>query len=408
MRPYLSRQLSKKRSAGEQRGAKAQSQPPVVSGLSRAHETMLLVAGASFLCYSKPVASESILGYKLKMFPTRAKADMLALLAGLFQRSFSDATTSIAAMEQPRIPPSKGRGEFTGRAYRRAHTDWKRSLKASRKTGKPFTAPTLRAELIDAAHVQAPRKAKSFDLWVMVQGVGKLYIPAKKHRAINRALAYPGATLCEQGEVFRKNGKWYCRVGVKVPLPETQPVNEWIGVDVGVRKAITCSDGYQGPDLRPILDKQQQRAADQARHLHDTEIDSLTSPRQAQAKEARALLSRAQKSGRGIALENPRSLPKWRQWSAKFFAKRILLLAPLAGVPVSLVRPAYTSLTCSRCGEVGQTFRSKTMFRCLRCRFTANADRNAALNIAYRAHRVSCGSHHSSFRRSLLGGGIVE
>ena len=54
----------------------------------------------------------------------------------------------------------------------------------------------------------------------MVQGVGKLYLPAKKHRAINRTLALPGATLCAQGEVFRKNGKWYVRCGVKVPVPE--------------------------------------------------------------------------------------------------------------------------------------------------------------------------------------------
>lgn len=379
-----------------------------MSGLTRAQETMLLVAGAFSFCYKLPVASEITLGYKLKLFPTRAKADTLALLAGLFQRLFSDATTSIAAMEQPRIPPSRGMGEFTGRAYRRAHTDWRRSLKAATKTGRKFTTPTLHAELIDAAHVQTPRTATGFDLWVMVQGVGKLYIPAKKHRAINRALAYPGATLCEQGEIFRKNEKWYCRVGVKIPVPEEQKVTEWIGCDVGVRRAIVCSDGYQGPDLRPILDKQEQRAADQQRHLHDTEIDSLTAPRQAQAKEARQLVSRAHRSGRGIALENPRSLPTWRQWSAKFFAKRILLLAPLVGVPVALVRPAYTSLTCSRCGERDSTFRYKTMFRCLRCRFTAHADRNAALNIAYRAHRISCGSHHGSLRRSLLGGGIVE
>ena len=366
------------------------------------------VAFLPSFCYGFSVASETILGYKLKLFPTRAKADMLALLAGFFRRSHSDATTSIAATEEARFPSCKGKGEFVGRATRRAFTDYRRSLKASRKTGRLFKAPTLRAELIDAAQVQTPRTAKSFDLWVMVQGVGKLYIPAKKHRAINRTLALPGATLCEQGEVFRKNGKWYCRVWVKIPLPDEQPAHEWIGVDVGVRRSITCSDGYQGPDLRPILNKRQQREADQKRHLQNAEIDSLTSPRQVQAKEAKKLVSRARRSGRGIALENPRSLPKWRQWSAKFFAKRTLLLAALAGVPVALVRPAYTSLICSWCGERDSTFRHKTMFRCHSCGFTANADRNAALNIAYRAHRISCGSHHGSLRLSPLGGGKVE
>src|SRR5712691_1275582 len=100
---------------------------------------------------------------------------MLALLSGLFRRLHADSTSQIAAMEQPRIPSCQGTGEFAGRATRRAFTDYRRCLKAARKAGKPFTAPTLRAELIDAAHVQVPRTAKGFDVWVMIQGVGKLY-----------------------------------------------------------------------------------------------------------------------------------------------------------------------------------------------------------------------------------------
>jgi hypothetical protein len=344
--------------------------------------------------------------YKLKLFPTRTKGDTLALLSGLFRRLHSVATQSIVAMEQPRIPSCQGTGEFNGRATRRAFTDYRRSLKAARKTGKPFKAPTLRAELIDAVHVQAPRQAKGFDLWVMVQGVGKLYVPAKKHRAVNRALALPGATLCEQGEIFRKNGKWYVRVGVKVPLPDEQPVSEWIGVDVGVRKAITCSDGYQGPDLRPILKKQRDRRALDQQQGRDRSYE-MSPQRQAQAKDARKLVSRACQSSRGVALENPDRLPRWKQWSAKFFAKRVLLLASLVGVPVRLCDPPYTSLTCSRCGS-RDTYRHKTMFRCLRCRFTANADQNASRNIRHRVSRVSCESHHGLLRPVPLGGGKVE
>ena len=344
-----------------------------------------------------------ILSYKLKLFPTRNKAETLALLSGLFRRLHSVATQSIAAMERPRIPSCKGTGEFAGRATRRAYTDYRRSLKAARKTKRPFTPPTLRAELIDAAQVQEPRTAAGFDLWIMVQGIGKLYVPAKKHRAINRTLALPGATLCEQGEVFRKNGKWYVRCGVKVPLPDEQSVTEWIGVDVGVRRSITCNDGYQGPDLRPILKQQRDRRAAQQKQGVDRSYE-MSPQRQALAKEARDLLSRAQQSGRGIVLENPDRLPRWRQWSARFFAKRVLLLAALVGVSVRLCDPPYTSLTCSRCGS-RDTYRHKTMFRCLTCRFTSNADQNASRNIRHRVSRVSCESHHGSLSLVPLGGG---
>lgn len=346
------------------------------------------------------MATETVLSYKLKLFPTQNKADTLALLSGLFRRLHSVATQSIVDTGQ--YPTSTGKGEFTGRAYRRAWTDYKRGKKAARAQKKSFVAPTLKAELIDAAHVQAPRTVTSFDLWVMIQGTSTnqnragFFIPARKHRAINRTLALPGATLCEQGEVFRKNNKWYCRVGVKVPLPEVQPVKEWIGCDVGVRRAVTCSDGYQGPDLRPILKKQRDRRALDQQQGRDRSYE-MSPQRQAQAKDARALVSRARRSRRGIGLENPDRLLGWKQWSARFFAKRVLLLSVVAGVSVRLCDPPYTSLTCSCCGS-RDTYRHKTQFRCLTCRFTANADQNASRNIRHQVSRVSCESQNGSLR----------
>lgn len=51
-------------------------EPAIKSGLSRAQETMLLVAGACLSCYSYHVATV-VLSYKLKLFPTSNKADTL-------------------------------------------------------------------------------------------------------------------------------------------------------------------------------------------------------------------------------------------------------------------------------------------------------------------------------------------
>jgi putative transposase-like DNA-binding protein len=390
----------------EKRSAAESERPFCVHGRTRT-KTLHGVGLCFFrtLSYTADVATV-VLSYKLKLFPTENKADTLALLTRLFCRTHAVATQLLGEMAEPRIPPCKGLGEFTGRAYRRAYTDWRRSLKAARKTGKPFKAPTLRAELLDAAHVQPPRHAKSFDLWVMVQGVGKLYVPARKHRAINRTLAYPGATLCEQGEIFRKNGKWYCRVGVKIPLPEEQPVNEWIGCDVGAKAAVTRSDGYQGPDLRPILKRSRNRRAMLQKH-GIAESREMSPQRQVLAREARRAVSVAQRAGRGLALEDPKRLIRWKQHAARFYGKRVLLLAAISGVAVQVIRPPYTSITCSRCGHVEPGQRHRGTFRCWRCGFTHNADINASRVIATRARRVSCASRHGSL--SLFpGGGKVE
>ncbi len=52
-----------------------------------------------------------------------------------------------------------------------------------------------------------------------------------------------------------------------------------------------------------------------------------------------------------------------------------------AGLVVK-VDPAYTSQTCAQCGHVNKENRkTQAIFKCTACGHTANADRNAAVNI---------------------------
>src|SRR5262245_28402147 len=85
-------------------------------------------------CYTFSVASVVNLSYKLKLFPSRNKADTLALLTALFRKSHADATHLIA-QGQGRRPSTKGLGEFVGRAYRRAYIDYRRTTKAGHTPG---------------------------------------------------------------------------------------------------------------------------------------------------------------------------------------------------------------------------------------------------------------------------------
>ncbi|MGL5347845.1 MAG: RNA-guided endonuclease TnpB family protein [Peptostreptococcaceae bacterium] len=57
------------------------------------------------------------------------------------------------------------------------------------------------------------------------------------------------------------------------------------------------------------------------------------------------------------------------------------------GITVKYINPAYTSQTCSRCGNVDKENRPKEQkgqayFKCTKCEFELNADHNAAINIA--------------------------
>jgi IS605 OrfB family transposase len=58
----------------------------------------------------------------------------------------------------------------------------------------------------------------------------------------------------------------------------------------------------------------------------------------------------------------------------------------MLSVPVLLVNPAFTSQTCSRCGNLGD--RQRHRFCCPHCGFTLHADLNAAFNILRRAEET--------------------
>ena len=334
------------------------------------------------------------LAYRLKLYPTRVKSDMLGMLCDYFareQHKALDLLDGIVAQEGKLVLKGKsqaGEGEFKQRVQYRAVNDYKRARKAAKALKKQMKLPYLHAELCDAAEVQEPRKATGFDLWVHMEGLSRdcqLYLPAKKHKALNRALEHPGATLRKSAQVMRKKGTWYAIVYVKCPLPEQHEPKKWIGVDVGLRSAVARSDGYKGLDLRPVLARQKARQAARQHHTHPADFGRQTPQKQAIAIEAKKLVSVALASGCGIAIEDPKRLPRYKQWAGRYLAKRLAVLAPLEGVPRALIAPPYTSITCPVCGSVEKHQRHRELFRCWRCGYTANADFVGARNVRSRA-----------------------
>lgn len=73
---------------------------------------------------------------------------------------------------------------------------------------------------------------------------------------------------------------------------------------------------------------------------------------------------------------------KFQQWAFRELQEQTANKAELAGIVVETVEPAYSSQQCSKCGCTLKENRDGQHFACLTCSYTANADYNAAKNVA--------------------------
>jgi transposase len=156
-------------------------------------------------------------------------------------------------------------------------------------------------------------------------------------------------------------GRWHVAFAV-IPAPVPAPGNgQTVGIDRGVAVSAALSTGQ-------LLHCPALTAREQAR-LRRLQIGNMTRS----AKGTRENPGRGVRAKAGLNREILRS-----GWG--LLVRRLEEKAPGR---VEKVKPHYTSQRCSACGRVDRGSReSQAMFRCTACGFAANADVNAAINIA--------------------------
>jgi len=220
---------------------------------------------------------------------------------------------------------------------------------------------------------------------------------------------------------LNKAGEWYVSFTC-LPKPfERKSTSKSIGIDMGIASSVTTSNGehLDMPVLltpgeaqrKRRLERQLARQKQGSNHWKDTkesiarlsakevnrrkdwieknttelviDYDLLAGENldtKNMMKSAKGTLDNpgknvAQKSGLNRAIQN-------QAWST--FRKRLEDKAKYATSPVEVVfvNPAYTSLSCSRCGDkTKQNRKSQALFVCVACKYSDNADVNAAKNI---------------------------
>lgn len=210
-----------------------------------------------------------------------------------------------------------------------------------------------------------------------------------------------------QSDLVLRHGKFYLMATCDVEEPEPAPVDDFLGVDMGIANIAVDSDGtvHQGKTVKNVRYRHRKLRAKLQRKGTKSSRRRL---KKLAGKERRfatwvnhnvskSIVVKAKDTGRGIAVEElggirdrvtARRSQRATLHSWSFFQLRMFLTykARLAGVPVVAVDPRNTSRLCPVCGCIDKANRkSQAKFLCVSCGFSGLADHIAAGNISRRA-----------------------
>jgi|SRR5262252_1269430 len=209
-----------------------------------------------------------------------------------------------------------------------------------------------------------------------------------------------------QVDLVYRDGIFYLYATIDVPEETPISPTRFLGIDLGITNIATDSDGesHTGEEIERVRERcmthrqtfqargsrrtkrcLQQLAGKQARFQRSVN-HTLSKKLVAYAKDTKAALVLEDLTGiRDRMTVRARQRNKQHNWSFRQLREFLVYKSRQAGVPLLFVDPRNSSRTCSKCGYVDKrNRRSQAAFSCLRCGYTANADLNAARNLAVR------------------------
>lgn len=260
-------------------------------------------------------------------------------------------------------------------------------------------------------------RARELDRTGLMRQAVRVKIKKKGNQKIiwNRILS--GEYTLRDSQITKDKDKWFLNICYEIKTFKQHPLkkDKILGIDLGIVNAATLavSDstvvGYiRGGEIssfRRQVEKRKRERLRQLKYASDNRSGHGKKHKYAPVKYwskkisnarnninhkyAKYIVNQAIKYGCGtIQLEE---LSKIHDKSGKFLAnwsyfdlqQKIEFKSGEAGIEVTYVDPRYTSLRCSKCGNIDSDNRtSQSKFTCVKCGYRRNADVNAAKNIA--------------------------
>mgnify|MGYP001390932454 FL=1 len=236
--------------------------------------------------------------------------------------------------------------------------------------------------------------------------------------------------------VSQSGGKWFISIQTEREVDQPLPNGEAVGIDMGIARFATLSDGSHIEPLNSFKKHQQRLARYQRAMSRKVKFSNNWKKAKAQVQRVHTRIANARKdflhkascqisqNHAMIAIEDlqVRNMSKSAKGNSEQHGKMVKQKSGLNrsildqgwsefrrqleyksawnGGFVIAVPPQYTSQTCPCCGHVSKDNRqTQARFECIECGFEENADLVGAINILARGHRVlACGEPVQSGR----------
>jgi IS605 OrfB family transposase len=228
-----------------------------------------------------------------------------------------------------------------------------------------------------------------FDYFLKLRSLGnkmKIDIPIKKHKHFNKLICKGKKTsLC----IITLE---YIQFSFEISTEEKKKEGNTIGIDTGIKTLATTSDGQMiGDKIENIISKiknckqgsnRQKRLRRYLRHYINESVKNVFKSNPYLCRIIVERLSNMNFKSKVNHRINKDLRKSIGSWNYAYWLKRLEMACEENCVRFTSINPAYTSITCVRCGHSDRANRpEQSIFKCVACNHTDHADINAAKNI---------------------------
>jgi IS605 OrfB family transposase len=215
----------------------------------------------------------------------------------------------------------------------------------------------------------------------------QINLPIKYHKVYNHYVS-DGWLRKNTVKLTKSGHSFYLCFALEKEGNQKKTSGKTLGIDIGYKKLIVDSEGCQyGRELEEIYLKLSRKVRGSKSYgrlvsYKRNKVNEVVNRFYQENLDLHTLYAENLKSVKG-GLSRPMN-NRLQYWTYAQVLAKLEALSEKEGFFLVKVNPAYTSQTCSCCGEVDKAARVAEVYQCKNCKSKFDADHNAAINILHR------------------------